>query len=339
MIKVLTALFVFIFLLFSSCRTLHYDKVNDEAADDGGFKSLSEYEASEELRAKKFFIEEEVKKIDVEKTVIYIDRPVFSPPLPEPDGGDEEVPLSAAEAVAASLESAQRVPLEYQGGVMRYPYDESFIYDIHTRPYRVTDIILEPGEVVLEQPIMSENNVWEVAAGVSRNAGQDVQHFFLKPSKLNLSTDMIIITDRHVYHLNLKSFPDRHMIMVKWNYPPSFTPSLGRGTVSSLELPGKIENEGVLVDPSFLSFDYKLTYSVFKKPLWLPRRIYDDGSKTYIQLDSRVLHTESPALFNKNDERINYRLKGDIIILDELIEKVTLRLGKERAVIEKKRAY
>jgi type IV secretion system protein VirB9 len=323
--------------IFSSCRTLHYDQVNETAAETGGFNSRQEYEAAEKKKADELFIEEELKKVDFEQTVVYIDRPVYSP-LPPPSPEDEKPPLQGADAVLASQASALKIPMDFSGGIMRYPYDDSFSYEIHTRPYRVTDIILEPGETVLEQPVMSENNVWEVAAGVSREGGLDVQHFFIKPSKLYLTTDMVIITDRHVYHLHLKSFPDRHMLMVKWNYPPVFSNSLTKGAVPSLSLPAGLEKEKALVDPAFLSFDYKISYSIFKKPLWLPRRVYDDGAKTYIQLDERVLHTESPALFNNKDERINYRLSGDLMILDELIKKVTLRLGKESVKIEKKKA-
>jgi type IV secretion system protein VirB9 len=330
-------------LLFSSCRTLHYDRGNEVAAEKGGFSSREEYEKAEEDFAKKLLVEEEMKTIDIAPTVVYIDRPVYSP-LPPPADGDgpgEESPPRGAAAVLAAEGSARQIPLEYRGGIMYYPFDESFTYEIHTRPYRVTDVMLEPGEVVLEQPVMSENNVWEVAAGVSREGGLDVQRFFLKPSKTGLETDMVIITDRRVYHLHLKSFKDRHMVMVKWRYP--FSPALNAGRAASGGYASSrnaqsLKTEDVLVDPAFLSFDYKLSYSIFKKPRWLPRRIYDDGAKTYIELDERVLHSETPALFNKKDERVNYRLKGKLMILDELVEKLTLRIGKESATIEKKRA-
>jgi type IV secretion system protein VirB9 len=241
------------------------------------------------------------------------------------------------EAVAAAETASRQVPMRYQGGIMRYPWDESFTYEIHTRPYRVTDIILEAGETVLEQPVMSENNVWEVAAGVSRSGNKDVQHFFLKPSKANLATDMVIITDRRVYHLHLKSFSDRHMVMVRWDYPsiPAMTALAVPGLVSGKT--AGYERSEALVDPAFLSFDYTMKYSIFKKPAWLPCRVYDDGAKTYIQMDEKVLHGESPGLFNQKDERINYRVKGNLVIIDELVEKVTLKVGKESAAIEKKK--
>ena len=79
-----------------------------------------------------------------------------------------------------------------------------------------------------------------------------------------------------------------------------------------------------------------MSYSVFKKPYWLPTRVYDDGKKTYIVMDETVLHMTSPVLFNKRNERINYSVNKNLIVINELIEKVTLRVGKEKVTIKKK---
>ena len=78
-------------------------------------------------------------------------------------------------------------------------------------------------------------------------------------------------------------------------------------------------------------------YSIFRKPVWLPKRVYDDGRKTYIELDEKMLHTEAPVIFNHRNERINYRVKKNLVIIDELIEKITVRRGKEKVTITKKK--
>jgi type IV secretion system protein VirB9 len=135
-------------------------------------------------------------------------------------------------------------------------------------PYRTTDIQLEPGEQVLEMPFLSEEKVWEIGAGVSRKDGRDVQHFFVKPTYANLTTSMIIITDRRVYHLLLKSFKDTFMVMVQWEYPNTmpFTVKTEAMNRRASELTG----DGLLVNPEYLSFDYKMSYSLFKIPAWIP---------------------------------------------------------------------
>ena len=49
------------------------------------------------------------------------------------------------------------------------------------------------------------------------------------------------------------------------------------------------------------------------------------------------LLTEYPVAFNERNEIINYRTKENTIIIDQLIEKVTLRLGKQKVIITKKK--
>lgn len=80
-----------------------------------------------------------------------------------------------------------------------------------------------------------------------------------------------------------------------------------------------------------------MRHSVFKIPTWLPTQVYDDGQRTYIILNSKSLLTEYPAVFNEKNEIINYRVKDNIIIIDNLIEKVTLNLDGKKVTIEKKK--
>jgi type IV secretion system protein VirB9 len=328
--KHIVFLMIIVTALFSGCQTVHFDETTDAepAGKSEGVTSLEEEIRADEQEQHRIFVEEELKTLDVEKTIVYVDRPVYSPVEPE------NQPLEPKDAVARSLSNALQVPLKFVNGVMYYPWDETFVYEIHTQPYRTTDIILEPGEEVLEMPFLSEEKVWEIGAGVSRKNGLDVQHFFAKPSISGLTTSMIIITDRRVYHLILKSFRDRYMVMVQWNYPPAMPFHVKSDSLNSANT---LNRDLTLVDPAFLSFDYRMTYSIFRKPAWLPVRVYDDGRKTYIQLNERVLHTESPVLFNRRNERINYRVHKNLIIIDELIEKVTLRRGNEKVTVYKKR--
>jgi len=315
-----------------SCRTVQFDKTTESGPElkSDDIHNLKEEIALDQKEQESLFIEEELKEVDIEQTVIYIDRPVYFP-LEDPP----ETPPSGEAAVALSTQQSIQIPLNYINGKMYYPWDETFTYEIHCQPYRTTDIQLEPGEQVLEMPFLSEEKVWEIGAGVSRKNGQDVQHFFVKPTYASLTTSMIIITDRRVYHLLLKSFKEHWMVMVQWNYPGTMpytvkTEAMNRHTA-------ELNGDGLLINPEFLSFDYKMTYSIFKKPIWLPKRVYDDGRKTYIELDEKMLHMEAPVIFNQRNERINYRVQKNLAILDELIEKITIRRGREKVTIVKKR--
>ncbi len=321
---------LFLLVSLTGCKTVEFDDVEllGTGVKEEGIESLEEEERANLEALEEYAVSEELKTVDIEKSVVYVEQPVY---YPEEEG--EETVLKGKAAVAESLNQAMKSPQKFNGGLMRYDFNENFVYEIYCQPYRTTDIQLEAGEVVLEMPFLSEWDVWEVAAGVSRQGGLDVQHFFVKPTLSRLTTSMIIITDRRVYHLMLKSFSDVHMAMVKWRYPNILPFTLAGGEIDGIN---RKTQSVSMVDASMLSFDYKMSYSIFKKPVWTPERVYDDGRKTYIILPRIILHMEYPGLFNKKNERINYRVSENMIIIDSLIEKVTLRLGKEKVTIQKK---
>lgn len=329
--------FITLSAVFTSCKTVKFDRMGTEAESgiQGNEKArnLKAEEAENVDELIKLAIEEEVKEVDIPKTVIYVDRPVYYP-VEEP-----AKKVTGKDAARKSTESSMVVPEKFVHGTMYYDFDDDFTYEIYCQPYRVTDIQLEPGEQVIEMPFLSEEKVWEIGAGVSRSGSYDVQHFFIKPAYSGLETSFIIITDKRIYHLMLKSFRDCYMTQVKWQYPNTMPFKITGDYAESITGAGKVNrltNEQLKVDPRFLSFDYKMTYSIFKKPYWLPYRIYDDGEKTYITMNETVLHMTSPILMNKRNERINYWVDKNLIVINELIEKVTLRIGSQKVTIRKK---
>ena len=333
--------FLMLALFFAGCKTVKNMDVGTEAkteAESNAEKTASSLAEEQQMikeEDEKQMVEVLQKQVDIEKTIVYVEKPVYRPAEEKNDIYERQKTKAGFETVKHALDTALKQPEKYNGAVISYDFDERFVYEIYCAPYRITDIKLAPGEEVLETPFLSEPEVWQVGAGVSKDKGVDVQHFFLKPSYSKLTTSMIIITNRRVYHLLLKSYKESFMAMVKWNYPTGMP-----YTVKSemLDGDGKIKTVLEGISPEFLSFDYKMKYSPFKKPLWLPKRVYDDGRKTYIELDERVFGTKMPSLFDGNRNIINYRVKKNILIIDSLITKVTLRLDKQKVSIEKKKS-
>ena len=319
-----------------SCKTT--DLENDSDTTVQGDETIKSKEAEEEQNEEElhqYLIEEELKVQDIEPTVIYIDKPVY---VPSKDY-EEEKKLKGYDAVWDSQSKATINPENYKNGTFYYTYNENFVYEIYAQPLHLTDIILEDGEVVMGNLHLSEDeSVWELTADVARNpvTGDNIQHLFIKPACAGLDSTFIVVTDRRVYHMRLKSFKSVHMAMVKFTYPGTknnFSTS-AKGNSNGLS----IENEYVTVsNPGFLSFDYKMKYG-FNKPEFLPKRVYDDGNRTYIVVDDIVLHKELPLVFNERNEIVNYVVQKNVFIIPRLINKITLRLGKEKVIIEKKKS-
>lgn len=67
-----------------------------------------------------------------------------------------------------------------------------------------------------------------------------------------------------------------------------------------------------------------------------PVRVFDDGKKTYIQISQAARNREAPVLVvigaDRKPEMANYRVKGDMYIVDRLFDRARLILGSGKKV-------
>jgi type IV secretion system protein VirB9 len=90
--------------------------------------------------------------------------------------------------------------------------------------------------------------------------------------------------------------------------------------------------ESLSVEPEALNFNCAVSGS---RVSWRPLRAYDDGSKTYLQMNPEMRNTEAPAIFvmdGKTPLLVNFRVKHSIYIVDRLFDKAQLRIGPKTAV-------
>ncbi|GMO25822.1 MAG: hypothetical protein Ta2B_05600 [Termitinemataceae bacterium] len=269
--------------------------------------------------------------------VIYVEKPVY---IPESEK-KSVTPAEGVKSVSESNKSGIILPQDYSHAARLYDYSGDQVYEIYAAPLRTTDIYMQPGELVLDVPFISDSERWILGAGVHRSGELMAQHIYIKPKTDNLSATLIINTDRRVYHLLLRSYKEVYMPIVKWNYKleePTNTMSdlFKKYQPSGASAQAAAEDSGG-VDPRFLSFDYIIRYPLFRKPKWLPRLVFDDGKKTYIVFNKRVLQQELPGVFENEKDIINYRVNGDVIIIDKLLENITVKYKTENIQIEKKR--
>jgi type IV secretion system protein VirB9 len=271
--------------------------------------------------------------------VVQVERPVY---VPEAGAAARTQPAARGRAAVEESNSAGIVrPSEYSRAAMVYDYDPDWVYEVYTQPLRVTDLRLEPGEEAAEPPFISDSERWLPGAGVSYENGAAVQHIYIKPAEAGLEASLIVNTNRRVYHIILKSYRDVHMPMVRWRYPPPATAMPNNYIVPAAQGardgPDPAGTDGTGVDPRFLSFNYRITYGWFRKPKWLPELVYDDGKKTYVAFPEDVLQDELPAVFENRSDIVNYRVARNIVIIDKLIESVTVKKENTEITIAKKK--
>ena len=249
---------------------------------------------------------------------------------------NDSVILEGSAALKKNLQD-KKVPPKYRDGkLVGWVYRDGDIYEVKCQPYRTTTIRLEPGEEMVEEPYCSEIDVWRISRGVGEydENGQRMQYVMIKPDYSGLISSLSILTNRRLYLMEISSSWDSYMPLVQWVYKKDITDTISwLNFQKEKEAEKKLEAERKKLEYS--SCDYKMTY--WKRPLWCPVAVYDDGQKTYIILDEQSLNMNFPAVFNKKNEIINFNVTQNVIQINQLVEKVTLKLGKEKVVITKKK--
>ena len=193
-------------------------------------------------------------------------------------------------------------------------------------PLYVSDIALEAGEKVRNVNI-GDSVRWVVSPAESGPAGNETTHIILKPREVGITTIMVVTTERRTYHIKLVSSQKYWMPFVGFNYPED-EEAKWRAYYKQ-DAKKKIENTIPEAHANVADLDFK--YAITGKAPWKPLRVYNDGVKTYIQMPFQMAQTEAPALlvigFDKQQAMVNYRIRGDRYIVDQIFAKAVLIAG------------
>ena len=206
------------------------------------------------------------------------------------------------------------------------PFVDGQIYHVLTAPEAVTDIVLQPGEM-LGSVAAGDTARW-VIGDTTSGAGADKRaHVLVKPIGPGLATNLVITTDRRTYHLTLTSAAGPAMSAISWSYPQDTMLALKRSSDAALAA-APIASA---LDVDQLHFDYAITGD---RVDWRPLRAFDDGRQTYIEMPAGLAATDAPPLFVIGDkgaaELVNYRLRGRYYVVDRLFNVAEMRLGTKR---------
>jgi P-type conjugative transfer protein TrbG len=241
---------------------------------------------------------------------------------PAPEPGNPEMRVALADAAARVQPSRNG----YINAVQVYPYSAGSLYQVYTAPGEVTDIELEPGERLTGSgPVAAGDTVrWIIGDTESGSGAAQRIHILVKPTRPDLTTNLVINTDRRTYLLELHSDRHTYMASVSWQYPEDELIAL-RGENAAAEAAAPISAG---VDVTRLNFRYRITGD---DPPWRPLTAFDDGAKVYIEMPSGIAQGDMPPLFiigpQGDGQLVNYRVHGNYYIVDRLFAAAELRLG------------
>ena len=207
----------------------------------------------------------------------------------------------------------------YYNAIQIYPWSEGALYQVYAAPGQITNIALEPGEGLTGAgPIAAGDTArWIIGDTESGSGAHRRVHVLVKPTRPDISTNLVITTDRRIYMIELRAREELYMPAVAWAYPAP--PAGQRRSVPAAP---------VIPVEAARNYRYGLTGD---SPPWRPISVFDDGRRVYVVFPRGIVQGEMPPIFvlgaDGEPQIVNSRVHHNILIIDHLFGAAELRLG------------
>ena len=168
--------------------------------------------------------EKAVPETDPPKPVEIVETPKILPlpgqlkPFPIKGAKEEKVPPEQAIAKANKAARMEPTRAGYINAIQVYPWTEGALYRLYASPERVSTIALQSGEELID--ISAGDTVRWVVGDTSSGQGSTRRvHILIKPTLPDIQTNLVVLTDRRTYHLELVSTKQAYMASISWTYP------------------------------------------------------------------------------------------------------------------------
>ena len=247
-------------------------------------------------------------------------RPLHTPPAwtPARGGTAANTPTGRVENANAAARVEPRRE-GYYNAIQIYPWSEGALYQVYAAPGQITNIALEPGESLTGAGAIAAGDTarWiigdtESGAGLSRRV-----HILIKPTRPDITTNLVITTDRRIYMLELRAEAKPYMPAVAWAYP--ILPASQRTNIPATP---------IIPAAAARHYRYGITGDT---PPWRPVAVYDDGRRVYVEFPRGIAQGEMPPIFvlgaDGEPQLVNSRIYQNILIVDRIFGAAELRLG------------
>lgn len=247
-------------------------------------------------------------------------------PLKGKNGKPSAVPPQQAIEKANQAARVEPTPAGYINAMQVYPWTEGALYRLYASPEKVSTIALQAGEELID--VSTGDTVrWVIGDTLSGQGAMRRVHVLIKPTLADIQTNLVVLTDRRTYHVELLSTRQAYMASISWTYPTDSLIALRKQNDQARAAEERVADRGVRLDN--LNFRYTIEGD---DPPWRPLRAFDDGRKVYIQMPSGLSQGEAPPLFVAGSDGrpnlVNYRVRGTYYIVDRMFAVAELRLGE-----------
>jgi type IV secretion system protein VirB9 len=217
---------------------------------------------------------------------------------------------------AHAVREPRPIKLDHRVRTVIYQPDEVYRFTGH---YRYQTSIEFGKDETIDTISMGDTTAWMMNPSGNR--------LFLKPIEQDATTNMTLITNKHTYLFELHARdtddindPDMTFILRFVYQDEGELQAIGQGL-----------DAVPIVDITENPEKYNFRYTISGPETTAPLRIFDDGEFTYFQFKDK--NAEVPAFFwvdsKGNESLINYRTRGDYIVVERVASRFTLRHGPD----------
>ena len=199
---------------------------------------------------------------------------------------------------------------------------------------QLCQITLQKGEGGLEI-VNGDPTRWHITNGYMGNkeAGTGSYVVYIKPDEENIATNLTITTDLgRMYRFKLMSKVGAISPTVSFWYPQATLKRIVNSAKQHYNAKVQSNRNVISKGDSFKLSSLNLDYSFEgDKPAWLPKKVFDNGKKTFIKLPEIVDSLNLPVFFisiNGEQSLANSHYKDHYIIFDGIFKTAMLVSGK-----------
>lgn len=216
-------------------------------------------------------------------------------------------------------------------------------------PLRVCLIELDAGETLLST-VAGDTERWTIQPTFGGADGK-TPLVAVKPQVCDISTNLILVTTRRIYDLELRSLPcrdadkkgsskidGRTTRRVRFYDPVALVRTWARRDEVARAEAEREKNVRVPLSEALpiekLRFSYRWTKD--RRFPWQPVQVFDDGAHVYLRLPDSAREGAAPLLFLAHDGKatdlLSFAVRGDFYVTDRVFDEAVFVLGegKER---------
>lgn len=223
-----------------------------------------------------------------------------------------------------------------------FNYAEDNVYEIYTKADFITTIKLEADEDIL---YIVGGNTEAFLIDQTRGGKDGSSLVYIKPLFEDLDTNIVITTDKRVYFFYVKTSKTIFNSMVRFQYPyereiVAYANEIALNKINN-PAPAEVKKNETLPNISMIGNEkIDLKYNIKSNNAIAPDLVYNNGLKTYVRLkkgiqEMPILEVGADGKVETVNMRVDERDGYKFFIIDKIVNKGQLKLGKETAVFER----